>query len=243
MEVRALANDNNMEKSSFSQYVIYQSGAQELSESRFNLLIGATLSWGFLLNYLLVRFATPSLLQVVYAGENRSSAFIGLLVGYFVCVLAGSFLVRRRSTGLAFLGYNLIAIPVGLVASIAVIGYDPTIVVRAVLITAIITCVMMIVSAVFPAAFARMGSGLSVALLAVIIVESLAMLLFRMDLAVLDFVVVGIMSLYIGFDWVRANSVQRTTTNAIAAASALYLDIINIFLRVLRILARSRSRD
>ena len=51
------------------------------------------------------------------------------------------------------------------------------------------------------------------------------------------------MALYIGVDWVRANSVQRTTTNAIAAASALYLDIINIFLRVLRILARSRSND
>ena len=33
---------------------------------------------------------------------------------------------------------------------------------------------------------------------------------------------------------------KRTTTNAIAAASALYLDIINIFLRVLRILGRSR---
>ena len=49
------------------------------------------------------------------------------------------------------------------------------------------------------------------------------------------------MALYIGYDWVRANSVQRTTTNAIAAASALYLDIINIFLRLLRILARSRN--
>ena len=39
------------------------------------------------------------------------------------------------------------------------------------------------------------------------------------------------------------SKINVRTTNAIAAASALYLDIINIFLRVLRILARSRSND
>ena len=81
---------------------------------------------------------------------------------------------------------------------------------------------------------------ISIALLAVILVESLALLLFRADITILDWVVVGIMCMYIGYDWVRANSVQRTTVNAIAAASALYLDIINILLRVLRILSRSR---
>jgi len=226
--------------SNFYSYMSVRAGTAELSESRYNLTIGATLTWGFLLNFLLLQFAGPALIEMVY---RSTGSYLIFILAYFVLAMLGSSMVRSYSPLKCFIGYNLIAIPVGLVASIAVIGYDPTIVVRAVLITAIITCVMMIVSAVFPAAFARMGSGLSVALLAVIIVESLAMLLFRMDLAVLDFVVVGIMSLYIGFDWVRANSVQRTTTNAIAAASALYLDIINIFLRVLRILARSRSRD
>ena len=240
MEVRTLANDNNMEKSSFSQYVIYQSGARELSESRFNLLIGATLSWGFLLNYLLVRFATPSLLQVVYAGENRSGALIGLLVGYFICVLAGSYLVRRRSTGLAFLGYNLIALPIGVILALVVWEYDQSIVQQAMLATAAITFLMMIASTFAPGLFLRIGSALGMALLATIVVELASSLIFHTRVALVDWVVVGIMALYVGFDWARANSVQRTAYNAIAAASALYLDIINIFLRLLRILSRSR---
>jgi len=238
-----MSNATN-EKRGFMSYMSYSANAQELSESRYNLTIGATLTWGFFLNYLLLQFVAPSVVRMIYTNPNRYSAImIGILIGYFVLVMAGSAMVRSYNPGKCFLGYNLIAIPVGLVAAIATIGYDPSLVVRAVLITAICTLAMMIASMIVPHAFARMGSGLSIALLAVIIVELAASLIFRMHITILDWIVVGIMCLYIGFDWVRANSVQRTTTNAIAAASALYLDIINIFLRVLRILARSRSRD
>ena len=99
----------------------------------------------------------------------------------------------------------------------------------------------MIVATAAPSVFQRMAGGLSVALLATIVVEALGSIFFRSVYTITDWVVVGIMCMYIGYDWVRANSVQRTTTNAIAAASALYLDIINIFVRLLSILARSRS--
>ena len=227
--------------SGFMSHMTYQAHAQELSETKYNLIIGGCLTWGFLINFLLMQFAAPSIMQMIYRNPTSySGIMIGIVIGYFILVMIGSGMVRSFSPGKCFIGYNLIAVPVGLLASIAMIGYDPSLVIRAVLITAIITLTMMIVSMIFPAAFSRMGSGLSIALLAVILVESLAMLFFRMDITILDWVVVGIMSLYIGFDWVRANSVQRTTTNAIAAASALYLDIINILLRVLRILSRSR---
>lgn len=230
--------------SGFMSHMTYQAGAQELSESKYNLIIGGCLTWGFLINFLMLQFAAPAIMRMVYRNPSSySGIMLGILIGYFVLAMIGSRMVRSFSPGKCFLGYNLIAVPVSLVASIGMVGYDPSLVVRAVLITAIIALTMMIVSMIFPAVFSRMGSGLSIALLAVILVESLAMLFFRADITILDWVVVGIMSLYIGFDWVRANSVQRTTTNAIAAASALYLDIINILLRVLRILARARNND
>jgi len=228
--------------SNFESYMSYSADARELSESRYNLTIGATLTWGFLLNYLLLQFAMPPLLSMIYRSpQNYSSFMIFFLVGYIALVLIGGRLVRSHDPVRCFLGYNLIAIPVGLVASIAMVNYDPALVTRAVLITAVITLSMMVVSMIFPATFTRMRSGLGVALLAVILVEGLAMLFFRADITFLDWVVVGLMSMYIGYDWVRANSVQRTTANAIAAASALYLDIINILLRVMRILARARD--
>ena len=228
----------------FQSHMTFREGAGELSESRYNLLIGAALTWGFFLNFLIVQFAGPAILSMALSSPAGYSTFmIGFLVAYIALVLIGSALVRSYNPARCFLGYNLIAVPVGVVVALATVGYDPQIVTRAALITAIVTLIMMIVSTLAPSVFARMGSGLGVALLGVIVVEAFATLLFRMDVSILDWIVVGIMCLYIAYDWVRTNSVQRTATNAIAAASALYLDIINIFLRVLRILARSRSND
>ncbi|MBT7579493.1 MAG: hypothetical protein HN633_12065, partial [Candidatus Marinimicrobia bacterium] len=45
---------------------------------------------------------------------------------------------------------------------------------------------------------------------------------------------------YIGYDWGRANQIPKTLDNAVDSAAALYMDIINLFLRVLRILGRRR---
>ena len=240
-EVNLMANMHNQE-SSFNARMTYQADAQELSETRYNLTIGATLTWGFVLNVLLLQFVGPAILNMIYTSPQSYSTFmIGFLIGYVVLVLIGSSMVRSYNPVKCFIGYNLIAIPVGIVVAMATIGYDPALVTRAALVTAIVTLSMMIVSMILPDTFSRMGSGLGVSLLIVIIVESLSMLLFRSAITLIDWIVVVIMAMYIGYDWVRANSVQRTTTNAIAAASALYLDIINIFLRVLRILARSRD--
>lgn len=229
---------NTYGEKGFMSYMTYQSQTQELSESKYNLIIGATLTWGFGLNYLMMQFFGPAIVNLVYG-----YGALPFLIGYIVLVLIGSGMVRSFNPVKCFIGYNLIAVPVGMIAVAATMFYDPTIVVRAVLCTAIVTLSMMIVSMIFPQFFARMAPALGISLLAVVLAETVAMLFFRMDITILDWIVVGILSLYVGYDWVRANSVQRTTTNAIAAASALYLDIINIFLRLLRILARSRSRD
>ena len=215
--------------------------AQELSAAHYNLLIGTALAWGFFLNYLLAKYVGPIIMNMIYTAPERYSAFmIGTLVGYFVLVLAGNIMLRTHEPGASFIGYTLIALPVGIVVTLATLGYDPTLVTRAALMTAIVTLCMMIASTLFPAGFARMGSGLGIALLAVVIVELAGVFIFRMGFVMLDFVVVGIMCLYIGFDWVRANAVPRTIGNAFAISASLYLDIINIFLRLLRIISRSR---
>lgn len=223
-------------ESSFASRMSYRSDAEELSESRYNLTLGASLTWGFFVNYLILQFGQTAILNWVY---GTSYGFLTFLILYFVLAGIGSRLVRSYDAAQCFLGYNLIAVPIGMLLSIALIGYDPTLVTRAALSTAIVTLSMMIVSMLIPDTFTRMGPVLGIALLGTIIAESLSMLIFRAAVGIYDWIIVAIMCLYIGYDWVRANSVQRTTTNAIAAASALYLDIINIFLRLLSILSRS----
>lgn len=229
---------NTYGNNGFMSYMTYQPQAQELSESKYNLIIGATLTWGFGLNYLMMTLLGPTVLNIMYGAGT-----LPFLIAYIVLVMIGSSMVRSFDPVKCFIGYNLIAVPVGIVAVSATMFYDPTIVVRAVLCTAIVTLSMMIASSIFPHIFARYAPALGFALMAVVIVELAMMLFFRLDVTILDWVVVGIMSMYIGYDWVRANSVQRTAANAIAAASALYLDIINLFLRLLRILARSQRDD
>ena len=223
----------------FNSFMTNRESAAELTESRYNLTIGLTLAWGFLINFVLVRTLQPRILEMMLYGT--SGGMIVFLIAYFVLVMVGSSMVRSYSAVKCFIGYNLIALPVGVLVAIATAMYDPGIVTRAALSTAIVTLVMMIVATAAPSVFQRMAGGLSVALLATIVVEALGSIFFRSVYTITDWVVVGIMCMYIGYDWVRANSVQRTTTNAIAAASALYLDIINIFVRLLSILARSRS--
>ena len=223
----------------FNSFMTNRESAAELTESRYNLTIGLTLAWGFLINFVLVRTLQPRILEMMLYGTG--GGMIAFLIAYFVLVMVGSSMVRSYSAVKCFIGYNLIALPVGVLVAMATAMYDPGIVTRAALSTAIVTLVMMIVATAMPSIFQRMAGGLSVALLATIVVEALGSIFFRSVYTITDWVVVGIMCMYIGYDWVRANSVQRTTTNAIAAASALYLDIINIFVRLLSILARSRS--
>ena len=223
----------------FNSFMTNRESAAELTESRYNLTIGLTLAWGFLINFVLVRELQPRILEMMLYGTG--GGMIAFLIAYFVLVMVGSSMVRSYSAVKCFIGYNLIALPVGVLVAMATAMYDPGIVTRAALSTAIVTLVMMIVATAVPSIFQRMAGGLSVALLATIVVEALGSIFFRSVYTITDWVVVGIMCMYIGYDWVRANSVQRTTTNAIAAASALYLDIINIFVRLLSILARSRS--
>ncbi|EPZ8570104.1 Bax inhibitor-1 family protein, partial [Pseudomonas aeruginosa] len=41
-----------------------------------------------------------------------------------------------------------------------------------------------------------------------------------------------------GVDWGRANQIERTVDNAVDSAASLYLDIINLFVRVLEIISK-----
>ena len=52
--------------SGFNSRMTWRADAQELSESRYNLTIGAVLTWGFMLNFLLAQFAGPAILRMIY---------------------------------------------------------------------------------------------------------------------------------------------------------------------------------
>ena len=207
---------------------------QRVSAGLYNLIIGVALCWGFLVNWIIVREVPIEWITSIH--------WIVFLLGYFAMAFTGVALFNRSENPvISFLGYNLVVIPFGLVVNIVVQQYDPVIVLEAIRVTGLVTFGMMVLGSLVPAFFERIHRALVLALLAVVIVELVEVFIFGVHHDFLDWAVVVIFCGYIGYDWARANRIPKTVDNAIDSAAALYMDIINLFLRVLRILGRRRS--
>lgn len=209
-----------------------------ISERAYNLIIGFMLLWGFGLNYVMATFFSEPILCFI-----ESMNPIAFLIGYVVCVLIGTLLIHKTGSVGSFIGYTLIAMPIGILLCAFVDGIAVDTIRSAVFVTAIVTLTFMILGTLFPKFFLKLGRVLLFALIGLIIGELLSTLIFRYYSGVYDWLAVGVFSLYVGFDWAKANSLECTVNNAIDSAAELYLDIINLFIRILSIMARSKSRD
>lgn len=206
---------------------------KEIGAGTYNFIIGIILLWGFVINWLMVTSIPPEVVLSV-------SPFV-LFIGYFVSCFLGIYLFSSSdSPVVSFLGYNFVVVPFGLILNIAIAPFDPSLVMDAIKVTGLVTASMMILGTLFPAFFARIAGALSIALLIVIIIECVQMFILKIDQGWTDWVVVGIFCGYIGYDWGRANQIPKTVDNAIDSAASLYMDIINLFLRILRIMARNK---
>jgi FtsH-binding integral membrane protein len=207
------------------------STGKSISPNMYNLVIGLTLCWGFLINWLMVKSISPASIASINP--------ILFFVGYFASCFFGMYLFSAfDSPLLSFIGYNFVVVPFGLIINIVVAQYDPDLVLNAVKVTGMVTFLMMVLGALFPKFFQRIAGGLMIALIAVIIVEAIEVFIFKIHHGILDWAVVLIFCGYIGFDWSRANQIPRTVDNAIDSAASLYMDIINLFVRILQIMGR-----
>ena len=213
-----------------------RAGDVEISERAFNLIIGGVLLWGFVLNYLMVTLFGRQITEMV-AGMG----ILPFLIVYFIMVIAGSVMIGKGGTAVSFIGYNLIALPVGVVVCACVEGIPVSTVQTAVLVTAIVTLSFMILATAAPGFFLGMGRVLGFSLLAALVAELVTIFIFHRYSSVYEWIFAVIFSLYIGYDWARANTCARTVGNAVGLAANLYLDIINLFLRVLEIMSRKRD--
>ena len=195
------------------------------------------LLWGFLLNYLTVTLFAEQAIHLVM-GMNPI-LFIAI---YFALVIAGNVMVTQGGAGLSFIGYTLIAAPIGIVLCVTLQGIPVNTVKSAVLVTSIVSLSFMIVGTLFPGFFLKMGRVLIFALFFMVIGSGISMLLFgRRSGMLYEWLGTAIFSLFIGYDWSRANTCARTVNNAIDLSASLYLDIVNLFLRILQIMSKNRK--
>ena len=62
--------------------------------------------------------------------------------------------------------------------------------------------------------------------------------IFHVQQQVTDWIVAGLFSLYIGYDIYRSQQYPKTVDNAIDSALDIYMDLANLFIRLLSILAK-----
>jgi hypothetical protein len=189
-----------------------------------------------------------TLQKVVYDGPlNIGVLFIGTLVLGFIGVMMTS----SNSAVVSFIGYMLVAGPFGLILGPAVAAYTTASVVKVLIVTGALVGVLAFVGAVIPDSLESWGAwlfgGLIILLVGQFAIPFAAWLIpgfpVQGALTFWDWVGVVLFSFYVIFDMNRACRVEPTVDNAVDAALALYLDIINLFIRLLQIMGQAKSGD
>ncbi len=206
----------------------------QISVRRYNAVMLLTLLWGFLVNTVMVYyFAIPIMRMLSGVGP------LWIFIGYFVLAIAGiAISARSANPWISFLGYNLLVLPIGVLLCLILPGIPVAIVTKALLLTGIVTATMTLLGLVAPNVFLGMGRTLFIALIVGILAELVATFLFHYTGTAFDWLFVVLFSGYIGYDVAKSQIYPKTVDNAVDCALDIYLDIINIFIRLLALLSR-----
>ena len=205
----------------------------KVTERSYNMTIGLTLLWGVLINVVMATFFTYQILSLNY---------LLVLVIYFVGTIGCSILVHKSdSPAVSFAGFTGMAVSMGLLLTFYVTAFTGHSVSYAFIATALVTVIMVILSMLYPAFFQNLGRTLFISLLACIITQVVGVFLLKLPMTIIDYAVALIFCGYIGLDWCRAQQYPKTLDNAIDSAADIYLDVVNLFIRILAITGERRK--
>lgn len=207
--------------------------AKLITERIYYLVIAATLFFGFAVNAVEVWF---------FADYFITWNPVVFFIVYFVSAVAGILInTLSRKPVLSFIGYCLVILPLGAALTLVVPYYSFNVVRSAFLVTALLTGAFMLLALLYPKVFYSMWRVLSVCLFVALLWMIINMFTsFAVTAYVwVDWLVVLIFCCYIGFDISLAKAKPKTLDNAIDSACGLYLDIINLFIRLLIIFGRN----
>ena len=207
-----------------------------ISDRVYNAVICGVLLWGLLINYILCENVGS------YTNLFPNMSPIAFLIGYLVLAIAGALIAARaKSPVISFVGYNLVVIPFGLAISTIVESYvaagQSTVVTQAFLYTLLIAVAMLATVIMFPRLFEKIGGALGAVLVGLILCE-VVLLIFRVPQQVTCWIAAGLFSLYLGYDIYRSQQYPKTLRNAVVSALDIYMDLANLFIRLLEILGK-----
>lgn len=210
-------------------------GTDQMSRRVFYLFLGGILAWGF---------AATAIISG-YTADWHPGLWMFLLVGLGVPIAGICLSTFSTNPILSFIGFNLVAIGIGAILGPLLAEFKvnmPGVVTQAAMLTGGITAVMALSGLAFPRFYEKIGGALFFALICVVGVSVASLFIPALaGMTWIHYLVAAVFALYIGFDMWRASQIPATLDNAVDVAVSLYLDIINLFLRVMMILAQSKK--
>lgn len=216
-----------------SKAIWEKQGKDTVSARLYALALGSALSWAVFL---------------VAIGAHLSSSWRygpGLVLLTFVLSIAGIIIfTSSEKPGRSVLGVSILSFFMGLSIGPVVAYYQAEVVIQALVLTFAVTVGMAILGILMPNVIAKFAGVLFLGLLILLVGYFSATILALFGITsgvfgVLDWLSLAIFSLYIWFDWGRAMKLPKTIDNAIDVSGALIVDIVNLFLTLLRVVARS----
>lgn len=169
-----------------------------------------------------------------------SAGLVAPIVGIIIALNSKNWLI-------SFIGYLMVCVGLGAIVGPTVAIVESAVVVKALLATAGVTFVMSLAGAIYPKSLEHWSIYLFAGLLALIFVRLGQMLFIATGTApalwylpIIEYGAALLFSLYIMYDWNRAMRLPYTLDNAVDCAMAIFLDIINLFITLLRIFSHDK---
>ena len=141
---------------------------------------------------------------------------------------------------MSLVGYGMNILAFAILLSMVTMLYPANYILLAAVLTTVVVLTMTVAAVVFPNAFLSMGKTIFIALIGLVIAEFVTMLMGMFYPNIFAIIGIFIFSLYVGYDWARGQQYPSTASYACFTALQLYMDIINIFIRILRLLSKRR---
>ena len=203
-----------------------------VTDTVYNLTIGLVLVWGFALNGFMAEYLSRPILNMNY---------ILVLVLYFAGSLIGMMTVYRSDNPVvSFVGFTLLSVSMGLLLTWFVSAFTISSISTAFFLSGVVTVCMIALGSLFPAFFRGIGRTLGISLLLAVIADVVAAFVFHAAMGVLDLIIVVLFCGYVGYDWAKAQMYPRTLDNAIDCAADIYVDVVNLFIRILALVGKRR---
>lgn len=221
---------------SYDNTLSNQQAAPTISRRAYNALTYGMVTLSFIITWGMYTFVSNGSLYRLMGSMNP----IVMLVVYLVGTIGGIILMNvgksKQSVAISLVGYGVFTLTFGGTLALLLTQYNIGTISYAFAITACIAGIFLVAGVVFPEFFCKIGRLLVFALIAVIVVEIIATVFFHANQTIFDYIVIAIFCGFLGYDSYIMSIDTPTVPNAIWHASDIYIDIVNILIRVLDLL-------